>query len=187
MDPVTIATIGSLLFGFFGNRKKNKEAVKVNATNTANEQDYKTKLAARQDAIDQGSTSVANQTSAAEERNRIVRNQMAQAILKTLQPDTIDKDITSAALMSNASYKPVTYTAPPPNVVSPATVQADPGTGMIYDSLSKILSGIASSQIEKQKAEEYKKTKASVKSGSNLEWKAPDEFRKLYENEMGGQ
>lgn len=146
--PIAL-TVGSLLSGFFGGKKKKKEAKKVADTNKANDLKYRTDAAARQDAIDRGNVDVANQTSVAATRTGDARRNMALSLLSSMSDDTINKGMAGDAVRANIGQKPITYTAPPPNVVAPSNMEVDPSTGDTWDAFSKVFGSAASALTEK--------------------------------------
>lgn len=146
--PIAL-TVGSLLTGLFGKKKKAKEAKRVNEANKIKDLQYRTSVAGRQDAIDRGNVDVANQTSAATTRTADTKRNMALGLLGMMKDDTIDKAIAGNAVRSNIGHAPITYTAPPPNVVAPTMDEVDPSTGSTWDAFSNVFGAAGSALTEK--------------------------------------
>lgn len=160
MDPLTVGlTAGSLLTGFFGGKKKKKEAKRVADTNRANDLKYRTDLAARQDLLDKSNTDVANQMAGREARTKETKNGLAMAILESMMPETVDKNVARNAINASGGYRPINYTAPPPNLVAPSMEEVDPNTGGTWDAFSKVFGGLASASAEDNAAKAASKEK----------------------------
>jgi len=181
--PIALS-VGSLISGFLGGKKKAKEQKTVNDANRASTQQYRTDTALRQDAIDKGNVDVLNQNAQADARKKQTRNGLAQALLASLMPETIDKESAGNALNASSGFNPIKYTAPPPNVVQPMDMEVDPSTGGTWDAFSKVFGTAAGSLTESRVADEVAKkrkefedqlktqlwTKDMVNNPSKLPW-----------------